>query len=150
MALNADQERVANRIAEIVTQKDSAGNFKFTKREVRDFLVATVLELRLEITPEVQGPMLEMLAEIQVPEDATDEQIAEAIHAYYAENPVNPELYKEIEALGRDETLAGAKGYKDRGEQMAALKSVGGGEKLEAPEHKPKSRKIPMVKRGLK
>lgn len=148
MAKQQELEGQALRAKEIVSKRDANGNRVYSKLEVRDFLVACCFELGWPITPEVQPLVLEVLSEVKVPVDATDEMIVAGIKGYFAAHPVNPRLVAEFGELGRKETLSGEKGGVDRAEQMKALRATGKAEKLAAPEDK--KTKKPRLKRGMK
>ncbi|MBN2360369.1 MAG: hypothetical protein JXR83_13025 [Deltaproteobacteria bacterium] len=149
MAAKPKLDRQAQRAREIVSQRDANGNPLYSRREVRDFLVACCFELGWPITPEVQPLVLEVLSEIKVPVDASDEMIVAGVKSYFVANPVNQRLVMEFGEFGRGEALSGAKGYKDRSEQLKALRTTGRAEKLKAPADKGKKRK-PRLKRGIK
>lgn len=140
---------VAASITNIMLTKNKDGSLKYSKLERRDFGVWCVLNLGLPVTPEIQPVMLDFMAQFEVPADATDEQAAAVVAEYFKQNPLNQDLVNAIASWGRKEMLSGDKGYKDRGEQLAALRQVGKNEPLKAPKDTPKKKK-PKVKSGLK
>jgi len=148
MAKQQELEGQALRAQEIVSRRDAKGNRIYSKLEVRDFLVACCFELGWPITPEVQPLVLEVLSEVKVPADASDEMIAAGIKGYFTAHPINPRLVAEFGEFGRSEALKGTKGGVDRAEQLKALRATGKAETLAAPEDKKK--KKPRLKRGMK
>ncbi|MFH1809811.1 MAG: hypothetical protein ABIJ09_13780 [Pseudomonadota bacterium] len=148
MAGSADNN-IATSITNIMLTKNKDGSLKYSKLERRDFGVWCVLNLGLPVTPEIQPVMLEFMAQFEMPEETTDQEAAAAVENYFKENPLNEDLVGAIASWGRKEMLSGEHGYKDRGEQLAALRQVGKADPLSAPEDKPQPKK-PKVKSGLK
>ena len=140
---------VAASITNLMLAKNKDGSLKYSKQERRDFGVWCVLNLGLPVTPEIQPVMLDFMAQFEVPAEATDEQAAAVVKEYFKQNPLNQDLVNAIAGWGRKEMLSGGHGYKDRGEQMAALRQVGKNDPLSAPKDTPKKKK-PKVKSGLK
>jgi hypothetical protein len=89
------------------------------------------------------------MSQFDVPPEATEAEAAAVVREYFKQNPLNADLVNAISAWGRKENLGGAKGYKDRGEQLPALRQVGKADPLAAPKDQPKKKK-PKVKGGLK
>lgn len=140
---------IASSIASIMLAKDKRGELKYSRQERRDFAVWCVLNLGLPVTPEIQPIMLEFMGQFELPNDISDEQAAQAVDEYFKQYPLNKELVAAMSDWGRKEMLTGDKGYKDRGEQLKALRQVGKAEPLKAPKDTPKKKK-PKVKSGLK
>ena len=148
MTTTKNDDPVAAAITEILLSKTPDGDRKYGPEEVRDFAVSCVLELGLEITSELKPVMLEFCGQFELPADASGEVVNEAMRQYFVENPLNADMLKAIETLSRGSLLGGEHGYKDRGEQIDALKKIGNEATLSAPEAKMTGAK-PKVKKGL-
>lgn len=143
------ESNVAAAITKVMLEKNKDGSPKYSKLERRDLAVWCVLHLNLPVTPEVKPIMADFLSMFDFPPGSTDAQNAAMVNEYFDKNPLNPDLVNALAGVGRKEMLSGDKGYKDRGEQLAALRQVGKADPLQAPEDKPKKKK-PKVKSGLK
>lgn len=110
---------VAKKIEAILTAKDPAtGDYRWSKKEVRDFIVACIFQLGLPVVPELQNACMQFIGDLELSPDATDEQIVEHVVAYFEEHPLPPQLLAEFQALGQ-EALFG-----DRVQNLAGAEKV--------------------------
>ena len=98
-------QSISSQIEDVLVRKDAAGNYVYSKQEVRDFIVACVFELGLDVTPDIQGAVLSFLAEIHVEEDASATDILEHIRIYFQENPLPQDLLNELHGIVRKDVL---------------------------------------------
>lgn len=98
-------QSVSSQIEDVLVRQDAAGNYVYTKQEVRDFIVACVFELGLDVTPDIKGAVLSFLAEIHVEEDAAATTILEQIQLYFQEHPLPQDLLNELQGIVRKDIL---------------------------------------------
>jgi hypothetical protein len=152
--MNEEQQRIASGIEAIMLRKNPDDSYRYTKEELRGFIVACVLELGLELPAQLEGVFTRFLENnIQVAEDCSDEDLVNAIKAHFQENPLNPELLKELENFARKERV----GDRDEDDsedaatrEVARLRGTGQETERRAPreETTPKG-SAPKPKKGL-
>lgn len=139
---------IVQAIQDIMVAKDADGEYLYTKDELRDFIVATSLDMGLDLPERLQTIVLNFLAKLQVPEDASDQVIADTIKAYFDQNPLNPDLLASFKKLSKSGVLTDESAFTRSAQNAKAMQSVGADSTLTAPEEKAvKSGKKP--KRGL-
>jgi hypothetical protein len=121
-----EDEKIAQKVEEVLTKKDANGEWVYTQREVRDFIVTCLFELGLDIPQELQGMVIQFMVECGVGDDTEDADIVKAVVGYFEENPLNPQLLVELATWGRDQLFtAEHEGYKEATEQIKALQAAG-------------------------
>lgn len=145
----ADQELAAS-VQAVLCKKDPSGEYTFTKQEVRDFIAVCVLQLGMGVPPELQNAMASFIEDTGAADAKTDQELAERVAAYFKRVPLNPELVKEFERIGKRRLVLTEEGFKDASGQASAIRSVGGDASLNAPEAKPQKKKARKVSRGIK
>ena len=147
-----DDDLIAAKVEEVLTKKDANGEWVYTQREVRDFIVLVLFEFGLEIPQELQGLVLNFIVEQGCTDETPNEEIVERVQAYFAENPLNPSMLVELATWGRDQLFtAEHEGYKEATEQIKALQAAGSKqEKIRAPQVQEKKADVKgKVKKGL-
>ena len=145
-----EQQYFSERIVEILNQKDDKGEYVYTNKEVRDFIVAATLTAGLAVNKEIGLVMLEFLAELEGPKEAdTQEELLGHIRAYFDAHPLNKALQNEFFQWGRSELFKAGEGFKDAGRQLAAAKAAGAVAGVSAPQALPKKGPAPKVKKGI-
>jgi hypothetical protein len=152
--LSEDQRAVADRIQGVLVRKNADGSYRYSKEECRAFIVAVVFDLGLEVPKELEGVFLRFLAQIKVPEDASDEAVVEAIRQHFLDHPLNPELLAEIAEIARSEHVSGKDGRDDAAvaARVGRARSVGRDGALRAPAAGPGGKSSAPVKvtKGLR
>lgn len=150
MSLNEHQQRLADGVRELLVQKDAAGKYVYSKTEVRDFIAVCVFEAGLPIIPELEGAMVQFLAEVDFGEDADDEEVADAVRAYFQVHPLNPKLRAEFEQLCRGEIELIQGGFQLAEAQKATLRTLGQQARATAPRQSQRGpAQAPKPKRGI-
>lgn len=152
--LDDDQTRVARRVQAILEERGPDGEFKYSKGEVRDFMMACVFELGIPLSFELESVMHAWVARLGLdPNNPTPEQLVDAVRAYFDANPLHPELNRAFQQLAQDEVLKQREGFKSDGRVMnAALATAGLKASVRAPraaEMRTARRSAPRLKRGL-
>lgn len=151
--LDNDQMRVAVRVQQIIDAKDDKGNYKYTNDEVRAFMCACIFELGIPMSRELNLVMNRFLLDLDIEsKEPTAEEVLAAVRAYFEANPLNEELNKAFQELGRDEMFKSKEGFSNDGaKRNAALASAGLSAQRRAP--RMQQRKAPggkpKLKRGL-
>ena len=154
MGGSADHDRIAARVDAILTRRAPDGGFFYSDLEVRDFTVVCIFELRIPVEGRVKDAYTDFVEDLEVPPDCeTEEDFMAAIRAYFAQNPLNPQILAEFSEFGRSEFFRAKEGFKDPAE-LARLKqimqSTGRKQELRAPEvKKPVVPDAPKLVRGL-
>jgi hypothetical protein len=151
--LSPEQQRIADRVEAVLTAVRPDGEYRYSKEESRAFVVACVLDLGMSIPPELDGVFLRFLAQIEVPEDASDEVVVEAIRSHFQENPLHPDLVQEMQQLGRDEMLKNRddfSGDEASAERVSRLRAGGTSPERRAPKAATKTPVAPKVLKGLR
>jgi hypothetical protein len=144
--LDDDQERIAQRVSSILEEKDADGEYKYSKDEVRDFMMACCFELGLPMSFELESVMHAWIARLGVdPRYPTPEMIIDAVRAHFDANPLHPDLNKAFKELAQDEVFKQREGFKHDGRAVnAALASAG----LQARVRAPRATELPRAKRA--
>ena len=131
--LLSEKEIASARLEELLNQRESPDNYKYPRPVVRDFNAMCVFDLGLEITPELQQPMLNFFEQLGMEPDASAEDCDARIRAYFAAHPMDPRLAGELGSLGRDVLLGRVEGFKSTIEAMRAPISIGAQLAMHAP-----------------
>jgi hypothetical protein len=115
---------IGKNIEAVLVAKGPDGEYLYSKQQVRDFIVACVFELGLDVTPELQGSMVSFLSELSVPEDAPTETILEQVRLYFAANPLPTDLLAEMGQVTRSSTLDGAEIFATSAQEAQTLSLV--------------------------
>lgn len=146
--MTQDNDAVAERIKAILVAKDKNGEYVYSKQEVRDFIVAAIFEMRLPVTPELQGSVHSFFGDLGLTEEPTPEEMVEIVRGYFREHPLNPTLMAEFTSWGRSVLSSADGGYEETAEKIAAIRTVGGDGKVHPPVAEEKQPEV-KLKRGL-
>lgn len=130
----ADTDRIATAVQEVLTRRGPDGERLYTRREIRDFAVALMVQLDFEFPDEMKVLMIELCAEIGVDPDEGTAAVGPALGAYFKANPLNKDLLAMLNHLGAGEAIAEREGFKEDDEgQKDAATAAGRDAKLRAP-----------------
>jgi hypothetical protein len=115
---------IGKKIEAVLVAKGPDGEYIYSKQEVRDFIVACVFELGLDVTPDLQGSMLSFLSELSVPEDAPTETILEQVRLYFAANPLPKDLLAEMGQVTRSNALDASQIFATTAQESESLNLV--------------------------
>lgn len=149
--LTEEQQVIADRVQAAMTATHPDGSFKYTKEECRAFLIASMIELDLPMGTELEGVFGRFLDQIGVSQTAPEEEVAEGIKAYFADNPLHPGLLEEIQGI-KELGLSSRDDYdKDAAtrEAVARLRGTGQQQESRAPQAAAEKKAPPKVKKGL-
>jgi hypothetical protein len=130
----ANTERIATSVQEVLTRRGPDGERLYSRREIRDFAVALMVQLDFEFPDEMKVLMIELCAEIGVDPEEGTAAVGPALGKYFKKNPLNKDLLAMLNHLGAGEAMAEREGFKedDEGTKDAA-KAAGRDAKLHAP-----------------
>lgn len=143
---------LAQTVERILNEKDDAGEYKYSNDDVMNFVAACVIELGLDTPPALTRFMERFFEQFDIMDEATDEEIAEALAEHFRLNPLNPELLAAFETAGRARKERFAGDFEDDEETEAtntAARAVGRMRAARAPSEDQVKRRAPVLKRGL-
>lgn len=144
-------DEVSERVKAILVQKDAAGEYVYTKLEVRDFIIACVFEMDLKVTPDLEGAVNSFFADLGLKDSKKEpdpEEVVDAVRAYFEKNPLNPTMMEEFTGWGRNTLLSQDEGYQKTAEALAAVRATGADTSVRAPRAEEKKPDV-KLKRGL-
>ncbi len=148
MSLTEEQASATTSLEDLLNQMDGDGSYKYPRRVVRDLIAMFVIDHGLEVTAELQEPMIAFFADAGLGPADSAEDFDAGIRAYFAANPVDPQLILELGSFGRDLLLTRGEGFQDKINEMKALMRIGRQGDLQAPAEDPQPRR-PVIKKGL-
>lgn len=150
--LTDEQQALAARVQEIITSTHPDGSFKYTKEECRAFIVRCIIDLGLPFPRELEGVFERFLEQIGVQPTATEADVVKAIQDHFAENPLNPQLVAEMQALARSHGIEVRDDFERDAaarEAVARVRGAGRAEQTRAPEVTAPKAAPPKLKKGL-
>jgi len=130
----ADTDRIATSVQEVLTRRGPDGQRLYSRREIRDFAVALMVQLDVEFPDEMKVLMIELCAEIGVDPNEGTAAVGPALGKYFRDNPLNKDLLAMLNHLGAGEAMTKREGFKEDDEgAKAAATAAGRDATLHAP-----------------